>query len=157
MINKIAVVSANPWENFLPEFSRTNAREYYEWLHREACLRNINYNCQEQIEIYGSFFLLDEKSWFLENYEGVQFLYVQGKQEAILPSALGNADLVVVGMPRCRKECDQIYLTVLPWKEKSLFFWDGRVSRGKEFFKRIQSEYKLNDKQIVEFRKLPFP
>ena len=156
MINKIAVVGANPWENFLPEFSRANAREYYEWLHQEAHLRNISHNCQEQVEIYGDLLVSNQIVWFEEEFEGVQFLYVQGKQEGILPVILREADLVVVGMPRCRKECDQIYLMVLPWIEKSLFFWDGRVSREKAFFKKIQREYKLKDKQIVEFKKLPF-
>lgn len=155
MINKIAVVDANPWENFLPEFSRANARKYYEWLHHEAHLRGINHSCQEQIEIYGSMFPQNQTKRFVKNYEGVQFLYVQGKQEAVLPGVLKEADLVVVGMPRCRKECDQIYLAVLPWIEKILFFWDGRVSREKEFLKRIQREYKLNKKQMIEFKKAP--
>ena len=156
MINKIAVVGANPWGNFLPEFSRANAREYYQWLHQETHLRNINHNCQEQIENYGNLFVPEQKEVFLNDYDGIQFLYLQGKQELLLPVALSSAGLVVVGMPRCRKVCDEIYLAVLPWKEKCLFFWDGRVSRESTFLKKIQREYKLNDKQIVEFKKLPF-
>lgn len=155
MKNKIAVVGANPWENFLPEFSRANARKYYEWLLHEACLRNIDHYCQEQIEIYGNVPLKRGKEVFLDGYEGIQFLYVQGKQEQLLPAVLTPADLVIVGMPRCRKACDEIYLTVLPWKEKSVFFWDGSVVREKTFFRKIQREYQLNDKQIVEFKKLP--
>ena len=155
MINKIAVVGANPWENFLPEYSRADARKYYEWLQQVAFLRNINHNYHEQIEIYGESSVIHSKNCFLENYDGMQFLYVQGKQKRLLTTVLTTADLVVVGMPRCRKQCDQIYLTVLPWKEKSLFFWDGRVCREDAFFRRIQQEYKLDDKQIVEFKKLP--
>ena len=155
MINKIAVVGATSWESFLPEFSRANAREYYQWLHQETHLRNINHNCQEQIEIYGDLFASDRKELFMDDYNGVQLLYLHGKQGKIFPVALTSADLVVVGMPRCRKTCDEIYLAVLPWKEKCLFFWDGRVSREDAFLKKIQREYKLNDNQIVEFKKLP--
>ena len=156
MIKKIAVVDANPWENFLPEFSRANARKYYEWLHHEAHLRGVNHNCRERTEIYGSTLQQNPAKWFHPHGEDLQLLYVQGKPREVLPGLLKEADLVVVGMPRCRKDCDQIYLSVLPWIEQILLFWDGRISREKEFLKRIKNEYKLNEKQIVEFKKLPF-
>ena len=156
MYKKIAVVCVNPWEKFLPDHSQGNARYYYEWLHEEALLRNIDHDCKEQIELYGDFREQERKSKFLESIEIPQIIYLQGKQNALIASVLDFADVVIVGMPRNRKECDEVFLSVLPWKEKSLFLWDGRLGRENSFFRKIQREYQLCDNQMIELKKLPF-
>lgn len=155
MKNKIAVVCLNPWEKFLPAMSQGNARAFYEWLYQQAILRNENPYYKEQVEQYGDLLCCENNTMFLENIDAPQFLYIQSKQQKLLEEVLTAADSVVVGMPGCKKECDRIYLSVLPWKEKSFFLWDSRIGMGDSFFKKIQSEYKLKDKQIMKFKMLP--
>ncbi len=157
MYNKIAFVCANPWEKFLPAISRGNAKDYYDWLCQKAFLKRMEPYCEERIELYGDF--MEENSrkrlGFRENSNALQFLYLQGKQSQNFRNILKAADFVVVGMPDDRKECDEIYLSVLPWKEKSVFLWDGCRSKGEAFFKRLQREYQIKDTQIAEIKMLP--
>ncbi len=155
MYKKIAVVCMNPWETFLPEISQSNAKKYYEWLHQQAVLREVNPYCKEKIELYGDSSSEKQEALFSEETEELQFIYIQTKQEKLLEKVLGEADFILVGMPLNREECDRIYLTILPWIEKSIFIWDGRIGPGKEFFRKIQREYKIKDAQIMEMNKLP--
>lgn len=155
MCKKVAVVCANPWETFLPVISQGSAKKYYEWLHEQAVLREENPYCREKIELYGDLLNENQETLFLEETEKLQFLYVQTKREEILEKVLNEADFIIVGMPQNRSECDRIYLTILPWIEKSIFLWDGRISQGKDFFRKIQREYKLKEMQVMEMNKLP--
>lgn len=157
MYNKIAFVCGNPWENLLSDVFQGNAKYYYDWLCHQAALRKMKSYCGERRELYGHFQEKHEKRepLFMENSDVFQFLYVQGKQQKMLEQILPLADFIVVGMPECKTECDRIYLSILPWKEKSLFLWDGKNRRGKDFLKKLQREYKLRDTQIVEIKELP--
>ncbi len=155
MYKKIAVVCMNPWETFLPTNSQSNAKKYYEWLHEQALLREVNPYCKEKIEQYGDSLCVKQETLFSEEIEGLQFIYIQTKQKELLEKVLHEADFILLGMPLDREECDRIYLTILPWIEKCIFIWDGRIGQGKDFFRKIQREYKLKQAQIMEMNKLP--
>ena len=155
MRTKIAVVCTNPWEKFLPVISQSNAKKYYEWLREQAVLREENTHCKEKIAMYGDMPNANQDNLFSEEKEEFQILYLQTNQEKLLEKVLNEADFILVGMPQDRKECDRIYLMILPWLEKSMFIWDGRISQGKEFLNKIEREYKLKKAQIVEMNKLP--
>ena len=155
MHTKIAVVCTNPWEKFLPVISQSNAKKYYEWLREQAVLREENPYCKEKIAMYGDMPNANQETLFSEEKEEFQILYLQTNQEKLLEKVLNEADFILVGMPQDRKECDRIYLMILPWLDKSMFIWDGRISQGEEFLKKIEREYKLKKAQIVEMNKLP--
>ena len=105
--------------------------------------------------MYGDMPNANQETLFSEEKEEFQILYLQTNQEKLLEKVLNEADFILVGMPQDRKECDRIYLMILPWLEKSMFIWDGRISQGKEFLNKIEREYKLKKAQIVEMNKLP--
>lgn len=155
MYTKIAVVCTNPWETFLPAISQGNAKKYYEWLHKQAVLREENPYVKEKIAIYGDTENEKQEALFSEKTKGFQILYIQSKQEDLLEKVLNKADCILVGMPADRNECDKIFLKILPWVEKCILIWDGRESRGEAFYKKILSEYKLREKQVIEMNKLP--
>lgn len=155
MNRKIAIVCANPWETFLPPVSQGNAKKYYQWLHEQADSHKFVHCCQEKTAPYGDILSPASELSFLEDTTGTQFLYVQLKQKDLLKKVLQEADDVLIGMPANRTECDKIYLSLLPWIEKCIFLWDGRTGMGKEFYRRLQSEYKLESRQILEIKSLP--
>lgn len=43
---------------------------------------------------------------------------------------------------------------VLPWQEKTIFLWDGRIL-DERFLEQIQREYKLRDNQLMKIKQLP--
>lgn len=151
---KIAVVCANPWETFLPFKCQGNARTFYQWLCEQSRQFNGHSRETEQVERYGDLSFPDKEAAFKEKTENHQIVYVQSHRREILETVLDAADLVIVGMPGTRKECDKIYLSVLPWKEKCVFLWDEGTCREKAFFRQIQNEYKLEKEQIAKFKGL---
>lgn len=151
---KIAVVCANPWENFLPFQCQGNARFFYQWLCEQSRQFHVHSRKREQMEMYGDLSLPDREAVFKEKTENLQIVYIQSHRREILETVLDTADLAIVGMPGMRKECDKIYLSVLPWKEKCVFLWDERTIREKSFFRQIQNEYKLETEQIAKFKGL---
>ena len=53
MLKKIAFLSVNPLENFLPPTLQGCIKDHYQWMRSEALLREENLYCQEKIEPYG--------------------------------------------------------------------------------------------------------
>ena len=155
MYKKIAVVCTNPWERFLPFVLQSNAKKYYEWLHKQAVLRKENSYFREKITLYGDLIEAKQEPFFSEAIQGFQIIYIQTRHEEMLGKVFQEADFILVGMPQDKNECDRIFLLLLPWIEKCLFIWDGRSSQGDEFFRKIQREYKIKETQIMEMNKLP--
>lgn len=154
MLKKIAFLCVNPWENFLPPTFQGCIKDYYQWIRSQALLREENLYCQEKVEVYGETEIPYGKKLFGEREETLQLLYVQSSQKGILQEVFSLADIVLVGMSGSRKECDKIFLTVLPWKEKTVFLWDSRIC-DESFLKQMKNEYKLKDAQMMEIKKLP--
>lgn len=150
---KIAVVCANPWEAFLPPMFQGNAKEFYLWLFEQSKRFNKRLLGLEEIERYGDSIFQKKDKVFEEKVDNLQIFYVQSHQKERLKKILNEADRIVVGMPNIRKECDNVYLSVLPWKEKCIFLWEG-TCREVSFFEQIQNDYKLEKKQIVNFKRL---
>lgn len=154
MFKKVAFLCVNPLENFLPPAFQGNVRDYYQWMRGEALLREENLYCQERIEIYGESKIPYGKKVFGESAETLQLLYVKSCQKKIIEEVCAHADLILVGMSGSKKECDRIYLTVLPWLEKVIFLFDGRIC-GEEYLGQMEREYKLKTAQMMEIKKLP--
>lgn len=150
---KIAFLCVNPWENFLPSVSQGGIRDYYRWMRSQALLREETLYCQEKVEVYGESKIPYGSQLFAEKEGILQLLYVQSSQKELIEEVFSVADVVLVGMPESKKECDKIFLTVLPWMEKTIFLWDERICAEK-FIRQIQNEYKLKDRQIMEVKKL---
>ena len=151
---KIAVVCANPWETFLPSGCQGNARFFYQWLcnrSQQFCLPSRQ---AKQVELYGTPPVSAPNTLFDKENKNLQIVYIESHRREILERILEEADMVVVGMPRVREECDRIYLQLLPWKEKCVFVWEENGCREDGFFKRIQKEYKLEKKQIEKLKGL---
>ena len=155
MIRKIAFLCVNPWESFLPSFSRGNAQDHYQWICQEAVQRKTGPCCMQIIEHYGEDLWEEKRQIFPEDGKKLQLLYVRSHRKDLLKEVYHAADLVFVSMPGSRKECDRIFLSVYPWKEQSYFLWDNRYVPGDGFFTRIQKEYQLKEEQIVESKRLP--
>lgn len=154
MFKKVAFLCVNPLENFLPPSFQGYIRDYYQWTRREALLREENLYCQEKIEIYGQTEIPYGKRMFGENAETLQLLYVKSRQKEVIEEVCRLAEIIFVGMSGSKKECDRIYLTVLPWLEKVIFLFDGRVC-DEIYLRQMQREYKLEDSQMMEIKKLP--
>ncbi|MBO5160565.1 MAG: hypothetical protein J6B94_13475 [Lachnospiraceae bacterium] len=154
MNKKIAFLCLNPWETFLPPTFQRCVKDYYQWTRRQALLREESLYCQEKIEVYGEPKISRGKKAFGENEETLQLLYVQSSQKEIIEEVFAMADVVFVGMSGSKKECDRRFLMVLPWQEKTIFLWDGRIL-DERFLEQIQREYKLRDNQLMEIKQLP--
>lgn len=156
MFKKIAFICANPLEKLLPTVSMGNVKEYYEWIYEQAVLLAEEPCCLNWIELYGNPPEKEMEELFLKDQRKLQLLYVQSHRRGLLEKVYETADKVLVGMSSNREECDRIFMTVFPWKEKSTFLWNNRISREPGFLKRIQAEYQLEENQIVQTKKLPF-
>lgn len=154
MFKKIAFLSLNPLENFLPSTFHDYIRDYYQWILGEALLREDSLYCQEKIETYGEAGTLYGKGMFGEKKETLQLLYVKSNQKELLEEVFNLADLVFVGMPGSKKEREKIFLSVLPWIGKVVFLFDDRLFDKKTIW-QIEQEYKINDAQMMEIKKLP--
>lgn len=152
---KIAVVCANPWEALLPSVCQGNVRAFYQWLCKQTSWFCRGVENEEKIETYGKPLVPEKKADFPEKEEHLRIVYLQSQRPEVLKPVLDEADLVIVGMPGSRTECDKIYLLVLPWKEKCVFLWEEGMVRGEAFVRKIQNEYKLNADQIGKFKGLP--
>ncbi len=154
MFKKIAFLCVNPLENFLPKTLQGCIRDYYQWMRTEALLREENLYCQEKIEAYGETRIPYGKRMFGEREETLQLLYLQSSQKELLEEVFSLADIVFVGTSGSKKECDKIFLKILPWIEKTVFLFDERLCEEK-YLKQIQCEYKLKNAQMMEMKKLP--
>lgn len=154
MFKKIAFLCVNPLENFLPPALQGYIKDYYQWARSEVLLREENLYCQEKIEAYGETKIPYGKKMFGEREETLQLLYVQSSQKELLEEVFTLADIVLVGMSGSKKECDKVFLTILPWIEKTMFLFDERICDEK-YLKQIQCEYKLRASQMIEMKKLP--
>lgn len=151
---KIAVVCANPWETFSPSGCQGNARSFYQWLCNRFQQFRLPSRQAKQVELYGMPPVSAPNTLFDKENKNLQIVYIESHRREILERILEEADMVVVGMPRVREECDRIYLQLLPWKEKCVFVWEENGCREDGFFKRIQKEYKLEKKQIEKLKGL---
>ena len=154
MFKKIAFLSLNPLENFLPPALQGSIRDFYLWTLQEALLREENLYCQEKIETYGEARIPYGKRMFGEREETLQLLYVKSNQKELLEEVFVLADIVFVGMPGSQKERDKIFLSILPWIEKVGFLFDERIF-DERTIRQIQQEYKIDGAQIMEMKKLP--
>ena len=154
MFKKIVFLCVNPLGNFLPPTLQGCIRDYYQWTRSEALLREENLYCQEKIEPYGEARIAYGKRMFGEREETLQLLYVQSSQKELLEEVFTLADIVFVGMSGSKKERDKIFMTILPWIEKTVFLFDERICDEK-YLRQMQCEYKLEPMQMMEMKKLP--
>lgn len=110
--------------------------------------------CKERIAIYGETENPLEENLFQNRRGIVQVLYLESHQKELIEKAFKGADLVIVGISGSKKECDKLFMSILPWKEKALFLWDERVC-DESFLKKIKREYGLKSIQMMEIKKLP--
>lgn len=149
MKNKIAFICLNPWEIFLSHRFFFHVKEYYDWFCKQVLLLKRQLYCEEKIEVYGDP-LWNPQEFFWKEYDVLQAMYVQCSNLKPLEGMLENADLLVVGMTYNRETCDKIFMSAFPWKDKSVFLWDGRDGLDPAFLKQCQREYLLRDEQIVQ-------
>lgn len=154
MLKKVAFLCVNPLGNFLPPAFQGRVRDYYQWTRNEALLREENLYCQEKIEVYGESGIPYGKKMFGEREETLQLLYVQSRQESVIEEVCSLADIIFVELSGSKKECDRIFLSVLPWLEKVIFLCDGRIF-DESFLRQLRAEYRLKTSQIMEIKKLP--
>ena len=77
MIRKIAFLCVNPWESFLPLFSRGNAQDHYQWICQEAVQRKTGPCCMQIIEHYGED-LWEEKRQYPESFSKMPVTFLKG-------------------------------------------------------------------------------
>ena len=113
MENKIAFLCVNPWENFLSPVFQSSSREYYRWIREIVVLQKIKLYCQEWIEIYGEQKYSDADNFFSDHKKGLQLLYVQSNCSRVIEEVFQKADVVVMGLPGCKKEFDKTFMLSL--------------------------------------------
>ena len=150
MLNKFAFLCVNPWEKFLPAAFQSYSRNYYQWVKEAANYKNIDMNCREFIDIYGTSGCWDNQEVFYEDREKVQLVYVQSDRRELLEKVFLEADMVIMGLPGSRKEFDKIYMTVFPWKDEILFLWGKHISRDEKYVDRLVRECMLRKEQLIK-------
>lgn len=150
MLNKIAFLCTDPWEKFLPVTVQSHSREYFQWICQQAVLQNINIDCQELIEIYGENMRLKESGIFAKSDASLQLLYVQSRRLVLIEKVFEKSDLVVMGLPGCRKEFEKMLAAVFPWRHQMMFLWDRQHCRGEQFVKALCREYRLRETQMMK-------
>lgn len=149
MKNKIAFICLNPWENLLSHRCFSHVREYYEWFTERMRWANQKLWCEERVEAYGET-NRNSTNLMWKADEEIQVLYIQCGNLSSIENLMSAADLLVIGMTENRKVCDSIFLKIFPWKEKSIFLWDGSRQPDPTFLKQCQCEYRLQDDQIIK-------
>lgn len=153
MENKIAFLCVNPWENFLPSVFQSSSREYYLWMREMVVLQKIKPYCRERLEIYGEQKNSDAEKLFSDHRKGLQLLYVQSSCSRVIEAVFQKADVVVMGLPGCKKEFDKTFMMIFPWKDQIKFFWDSHICRDEKFIMELCREYKLHAAQIFEIKR----
>lgn len=154
MLKRIVFLSVNPWENVQPLAAQGWTKNYYQQVCEQKCFRENDFVLREQSAPYGGF-LSNEKEDLFESLKGrIQILYVKSNQKEILQKVFEKADLVIVGIPGSRKECDKIFMQLLPWLGKIMFLWSGKLY-DQAGLNRLKREYGLASWQVMEAEKLP--
>lgn len=154
MLKRIVFLSVNPWENVQPIAAQGWTKNYYQQVCEQKYFHEDDFVLREQSAPYGGF-LSDEKDDLFESLKGrIQILYVKSNQKEILQKVFEKADLVIVGIPASRKECDKVFMQLLPWLGKILFLWNGKLY-DQAVLKRLKREYGLAAWQFMEAEKLP--
>lgn len=149
MKNKIAFICLNSWERLLSPSCLCHVREYYEWFTGRMRWANRKLCCEERMESYGETdWNSTDLTW--KDSEEMQILYIQCSNLSPLENLMSDADLLIIGMSESRKVCDSIFLKIFPWKEKSIFLWDGSQETDPTLLKQCQREYLLKDEQIIK-------
>lgn len=152
-MKRIVILCVDPWESFLPPTFQSYGREYYQWAADLPLLREENSYCQERIEIYGESESFQRKEIFLEGEKKQQILYVQSNRKEVLEEVFEQADLVIMGLPGCKKAFDKIFMVIFPWIDQIKFLWDKRICTDDTFLKELCMEYKISERQIIEIEK----
>ena len=153
METKIVFLCVDPWEGFLLPGYQSYGREYYQCITGTNLLREENSYCQERIEVYGESEGFCNTPLFSKTDDEVQILYVQSGRKEVLKEVFQKADIVMMGLPRSKKEFDKIYMTVFPWIDRIKFLWDKRICEKKTFLKELCMKYKLSESQFIEIEK----
>lgn len=153
MWNKIAFLCVTPWESFLPSMFQSCGREYYRWMKEQIGLQKVPSRCLEKLEVYGESWNDSEIEVFLESEAVLQLLYIQSTHEAVIDAVFRKADIVVMGLPGCKKEFDHIFMMIFPWKDRIKFFWNSHICRDEKFIAELCREYKLHEKQIFQIER----
>lgn len=154
MLNKIVFLCANPWETVQLPIIRDPAKSYYEQISQQSFLCEEPLYCQQRIALYGESEYAKKDELFKSENKEIQIIYVQSHEDQTFQKILNVADLVIVGVPWSKKECDKILIQLLPWRDKLLFLWDRKIFE-KSFLKQLKREYGLSAKQFLEAEKLP--
>ena len=52
MLEKIVFLCVNPWEGFLPPAFQSGGKEYFQWICKQALLKNMKIISKEKIVLY---------------------------------------------------------------------------------------------------------
>lgn len=154
MINRIAFLCVNPWERFQHTAVQGRAKDYYQQVCEDSFLQEEFSYCRQQAAPYGELKKPQKEELFESRCEKLQILYASSNQTEALDEIFEKADLVVVGIPYSKKECDKLFLQLLPWMDKILFLWSESLLE-KEVMEQLKRDYRLPDQQFLEKEKLP--
>ena len=151
MLGKIVFLCVNPWEGFLAPAFQSSGREYFQWICKQALLKNMKITSGEKIEIYGE--LQHEKELFSKTETRLQLLYVQSHQKKLLEKVFAQADLVLMGVPGNLRNFEKIFLPIFPWKDQIMFLWEQYLCRDEKVLRQLCMEYKLRESQLIELKR----
>ena len=151
MLEKIVFLCVNPWEGFRSPAFQSSGREYFQWICRQALLKNRTIISGEKIEVYGE--VQEEEKLFSKTENKMQLLYVQSHREKLLEQVFNQADLVFMGIPGNVKEFENTFLPVIPWKDQILFLWEQYLCRDEKLLQQLCREYKLRESQMVQLKR----
>ena len=151
MSEKIVFLCVNPWEGFRSPVLQNSGREYFQWICKQALLKNKTIICGEKIDVYGE--VQKEEKLFSKTETRMQLLYVQSHRKKLLNQVFDQADLVVMGIPGNLKAFESIFLPVFPWKDQILFLWEQYLCRDEKILQQLCREYKLRESQMIELKR----
>ena len=151
MLEKIVFLCVNPWEGFLAPAFQSSGREYFQWICKQAILKNMKITSKEKIEVYGE--VQEAKELFSKTENRLQLLYVQSHQKKLLEEVFEQADLVLMGIPGNLKDFEKLFLPIFPWKDQILFLWEQYLCRDEKILQQLCREYKLRESQLIEVKR----
>lgn len=152
-MQKVAFLCTTPLEKFSKDIFSIYGKQYFQWVHDMAMLRNEKMLCKEIVEIYGEHMPYAGQDVFDSKGQNLQILYVQSNCRQLLEKVFCQADLVVMGLPVHKEELDKLFMSVFPWKDQIMFLWDNYRCQESSILKKLCREYKLREEQLVEIKR----
>lgn len=149
MFNKFAFLCVDPWEQFSSPIMQSHSRKYYEFAKLVMKQKKLEIQYKEYIDLYGEAECSVPPEIFEKDKKIFQLVYIQSNRKRVIGKAFQEADIVMVGVPENKKLFEKIYMSILPWKDSTLFLWNDQSHLENPYLDILIRECMIEKKQII--------